>query len=189
MKVSLKRLIVIICLVTLGGGIAYFSAHRMPSVTQEVSQGPIYDYDEARDRQEILNIFETERYWLLTSPDYDLEFMLKYKAPNKDPLYVGRLYIKVLRENNKFVGFTTYYKKTPIEGTILFVAVKKEFRGKGYGQILVKYDLDELKRLGSKKVSLVTRIQNLPGQALYKKTGFTEVKRDATHVYYEIPTT
>jgi len=74
-------------------------------------RGPIYDFDPVRDTQEILSIFENNWHWLISSEDYSPEFMLKHRAPSKDPLYVGSLHIKVLREQNKLAGFTAYYMK------------------------------------------------------------------------------
>jgi len=74
-------------------------------------RGPIYDFNPARDTQEILAIFEHNWHWLISSEDYSPEFMLKHRAPSKDPLYIGSLHIKVLREQNKLAGFTAYYMK------------------------------------------------------------------------------
>jgi len=96
-----------------------------------LSSSPLKDFDYARDAQEILKIFERDKYWLLSSDDYSPEFMLKNKAPNQyDLRYFGQLHIKVLWEHDKFIGFTAYYMKAPALGFILFMAVNPEFRGK-----------------------------------------------------------
>ncbi len=158
-----------------------------PYLSVQCEQGPIVDYNEARDKQEILNIFQTEKHWLLSSDDYDPEFMLKYKAPNRNPLYLGTAHIKVYLEDGKFAGFSVYHKKTVTEGTILFIAVKKEFRNRGIAKKLTQAAIDDLKRMGFKRVTILTRTQNLPAQAVYTKLGFHEINRDVDgYVYYDM---
>jgi ribosomal protein S18 acetylase RimI-like enzyme len=144
-------------------------------------QGPISDFDDKRDTQEILKIFERDRYWLLMSEESSPEFMLKYRAPNPYEIqYLGRLHIKVCRENEKFVGFTAYYMKAPGFGFLLFLAVNPEFRGKerAYAEKLLKYALADMKRLGAEYVQLFTRTDNERAQKLYRRVGFHEISRD-----------
>lgn len=157
--------------VLLGAGIFYYFS---------LVQGPIYDFDPSRDTQEILNIFDRDWYWLVASErdEYSPEFTLKYRAPNRNPLYLGRLRIKVLREQSTFVGFAAYYMKTPDHGQLLFLAVNPEFRGRGYGEKLTRFALDELIRMGAKRVELSTRTDNISAQNLYKRIGFKETWRD-----------
>ena len=143
-----------------------------------IPRGPIYEFKYERDAAGILDLFKTDRYWLVASEEYSPEFTLKYRAPNRDPRYLGQLNIKVLRQNDAFVGFTAYYMKKRELGLILFLAVKPEFRGKGYGQQLTKYATDELIGLGAKQINLVTRTSNLKAQALYNRLGFYETLRD-----------
>jgi len=142
--------------------------------------GPIYDFNDKRDTQEILKIFERDRYWLLASPDYSPEFMMKYRAPNQELKYMGRLNIKVMREKEKFVGFTAYYMKAPGYGQLLFLDVNPEFRGKdkGYAEKLLKYALEQLKIMGAEYVQLHTRTDNERAQGLYRRVGFYEISRD-----------
>lgn len=185
-KSFIKKIIAIFSLSLLGAGICYYVTHRAPT-EQVIEQGPIVNYNEARDKQEILNIFVSEKHWLLSSDDYDAEFMLKYKAPNENPLYFGKAHIKVYLENGQFAGFSVYYKKTPNEGTILFIAVKKEFRNRGIAKKLTQAAIDDLKRLGSSRVTILTRTQNVRAQAVYTKLGFHEINRDSDgYVYYDM---
>jgi len=149
-------------------------------------RGPIYDFDPARDTQEILAIFEHNWHWLISSDDYSPEFMLKHRAPSKDPLYVGSLHIKVLREQNKLAGFTAYYMKKKGLGQLLFLAVGQEFRGKGYGEQLVQYVLKDFADMGASCVRLVTRTTNFPAHRLYNRIGFHEIKpHEDGFVYFE----
>lgn len=186
-NISTKKVIIAtLSILALGSGLSYYYvSHKTPAVLQPITQAGISDYQEARDKEDILEMFVSDRYWLLSSNDYDPEFMLDYKAPSKDSMYVGKAHIKVLREKGKFVGFTLYYKNTITEGHILFVAVHKDFRGKGNAQKLVKYAFDDLVRLGAKRVWLLTRAENYPAQAVYKKMGFevTEIDPDG-YIYF-----
>ena len=154
---------------------------------QHVISEPISTYQEDRDTKEILDIFKTDRYWLVSSPDYSPEFMLKNRAPSKqDARYFGKLNIKVLYEGDQFIGFAAYYLKNFFIGQILFLAVKPEFRGKGYAQQLMRYAIADLKKQGATIITLVTRSENKPAQGVYKKLGFTLSHEEDGFVYFEL---
>ena len=143
-------------------------------------------YQDERDTM-ILDIFKTDRYWLVSSQDYDPEFMLKNRAPNKDDArYFGKLNIKVLYEKDEFVGFVAYYMKNFFIGQMLFIDVKSEFRGKGYAQQLMKYAIDDMKKMGATIISLVTRTSNESAQKLYKRLGFNVSFEEDGYVYFEL---
>lgn len=170
-----KSFLVAVSIAALGIGIYYVHTPR----------GPIYEYDEARDTQDILNLFRKNWYWLTASDDYSPEFMLKHRAPNKSQMYLGQLRIKVLREKDTFVGFSAYYMKAKDLGFILFVAVEESMRGKRYGEQLMRQAIDELGKMGAKRIDLVTRTNNYSGQKLYTRLGFQETLRDSEgFVYY-----
>lgn len=167
----------ILVLIVLGFGIYMYRSQ----------QGPIYDFDDARDTQDILKIFDRDRYWLLSSEDYSPEFMLKKRSPSQEMQYMGRLKIKVYREQNQLVGFTAYYMKTPELGCLLFLAINPEFRGKekGYGEKLMRYALDQMKKMGATHVQLYVRIDNERAQKLYKRIGYYETSRTAAGLYLQ----
>lgn len=169
--------IVGVFLVAAGTGVYYY---------QHYQQGPIYEYIYDRDAADIKDLMTLDWYWLISSPDYQVDFMLKNRAPNhKDPRYFGKMNIKVLRINDAFAGFVTYYKKSAYEGSVLFLAVRPEFRGKRYAQMLLDYAVEQLKQQGALYVRLVTRTNNLKAQAVYKRDGFDELGRDDEFVYYQ----
>ncbi|MDR3550370.1 MAG: GNAT family N-acetyltransferase [Candidatus Babeliales bacterium] len=188
MNKFIKRLLFILTLSTLGGGIGYYYTHQSSSIGRQA--GPFYEYNNARDRADVETFFahgSEDRWWLLWDPTeyYDLDLLLLGRAPNENPLYYGTLQVKVLRENDQLVGFTTYYKQTPTVGRILFVAVKPEFRGRGYAKKIVEFDIAELKKMGAQKVVLFTRTQNVRAQSLYTKLGFYETSRVEGGINYE----
>jgi ribosomal-protein-alanine N-acetyltransferase len=179
-----KRVLLILGIVILvGGGMQWYYWSHKPAA--HTLNGPILDFDDVRDTQDILDLFEANWHWLVASPDYSPAYMLKNRAPNENPLYHGKLSIKVLREKNDFVGFIAYYKKKPHEGFILFVAVKESFRGKRYAEQLMDYAMTDLKSQGARSVWLITRLSNLRAQALYKRLGFYELQHDEEFIYFQ----
>lgn len=187
-KKLLKTTAIILTLSLVAAGIYYYLPQAPQQCANTNVSGPIIlDYDEARDTAEILDIFKKDWYWLISSEDYSPEFMLKNRAPKMhDPRYYGKLIIKVLYDNNHFVGFTAYYMKNFFVGQILFVAIKQEMRGKGYAQMLTKFAIEDLKKHGATMVTLLTRSANTAAQAVYKKLGFNVTFEDEGFVYFDM---
>jgi len=146
----------------------------------------ILSFDDARDTQEIIDIFEKDRYWLTAVENDTIAFKLKNRTPSSDPRYFGTLHIKVLHEECKFAGFIAYYMQNFFVGRILFLDVKPEFRGKKLAQELVRYAIDDLKHLGATMITLVTRTTNDAAQAVYKKAGFAVSYEEEGFVYFEL---
>ena len=180
-----KRIIKIIALASVlsfaGAGLYYI-------VPRTQVKECIQPFKLERDKQEILEIFKKDKYWLVASEDYSPEFMMENRAPSKnEPRYYGKLDIKVLyNDQNQFVGFVAYYMKNFFVGQILFLDVKEEFRGKGYAQQLMNYAIKELKSQGATLIILVTRTTNESAQKLYKRLGFTVSHEDNGYVYFEL---
>lgn len=146
----------------------------------------IYTFNQKRDTQPILEIFKQNWNWLVSSDDYDPAFTLKYLAPNNNRRYLGKLNINVLRQGNDLIGFVAYYMKSQDLGFLLFLAVDNRFRRQKYGELLLRYGLQQLTHLGAKKIRLVTRITNIPAQTLYKRVGFYEFSREPEgFIYFE----
>lgn len=179
MKLTSKKILLgfLFLGIALTGGVFYYR-------TAIMTQGPIYEFDDERDTQSILDIFKKDYYWLVEG-EYNPAAMLKYRAPSGSPLKKGQMHIKVLRENNEFVGFIAYYKKVGNDWQFNFIAVDEKFRGKGFAQQLMQYAIDDMKRLGAKKIKLVTRTSNTSAQKLYNRVGFKETYRDEGYVYFE----
>lgn len=147
----------------------------------------IYTFDEKRDTNFILDIFKHDWDWLVSeySTDFSAEYMLKNKASSKNPQHLGNLTIKVLYQGTEPTGFVAYYKKKFYEGYILFLAINRNFRSKGYGLTLLKHAMNELVKQGCTKIELVTRVSNKPARALYTRAGFKEKKQYDGFVYFE----
>lgn len=147
----------------------------------------IYNYEPQRDRAFILSIFEKDWYWLVSEHSFafSAEYMLDNKASNKNPENKGNLNIKVYLLNQKPVGFVVYFKESFLKGDLRFIAIDESVRGKGYANALLKYALDDLKKMGCINVRLVTRTNNIKAQNLYTKFGFHETWRDDGFVGFE----
>ena len=112
--------------------------------------------------------------------------MLKYHSPNADIRNTGKLKIKTLRDDGQLAGFVTYYKDSTGKGHVQFLAVDEKFRGKGFGEQLMRYALDDLKKMGVKHIDLFTRPINYAAQKVYKKVGMHETHRSEKFVYFAI---
>ncbi|CAN5159630.1 hypothetical protein BH09DEP1_BH09DEP1_4290 [soil metagenome] len=183
MTKTLIKIAAVLVLLSFGASVFYYYAPQPVFA----AASPISDFQDERDTQDVLNLFEKDRYWLISSEDYDPSYALKTRSPNKrDNRYFGKLNIKVLREDSKFVGFVAYYMKNFFLGQLLFVGVNPDFRGKGYAQKLMQYAIDDMKKQGASMISLVTRTSNLAAQAVYKKLGFSVTHEEDGFVYFEL---
>lgn len=175
-KIKKIGIVVLVCALICGGGIGYYFLRE---------QGPIYEFNPQRDTKPILDLFDRNWHWLISNEGSSPAFYLKYRTPHENPLYFGKLHIKVLREQNEFIGFVAYYMEQQDDWRLLFLAVDEKYRGKGYGTTLAQYAMNEMIKMGAKTVGLWTRLSN-PAQNIYKKLGFVEsFYTESGHVFYE----
>ncbi len=80
---------------------------------------------------------------------------------------------RVITVNDEVVAYGGFWKIVD-EGDINNIAVKKEFRGKGYGRMLMNALINEAKKQQIKAMTLEVRVSNINAISLYKKLGFTE---------------
>lgn len=72
------------------------------------------------------------------------------------------------------------------EGQITNVAVLPAFRGKGYGELLLRVLMEAAWRVGCASIFLEVRVSNLSAQQLYRKLGYAAVS--VRRAYYSQPT-
>lgn len=176
----IKKLLIAVAITCGLGGVGYL-AYRHQYTQQYQS---IIEFDEARDTQEILDLFEQNWYWLVADDDYSPEFMLKYRAPKQDVIWAGRMHIKVLREHDQFIGFIAYYMKANNVWFLNFLAIKPEFRGKRYADRLMRYALDDMRAMGAARVDLITRPSNTSAQKVYNRNGFELTDQEGDYVFF-----
>jgi len=146
----------------------------------------ISDYDPARDRQRIIDMFNADHYWLTVNTDYDIGHMLDTHSPNRfEPRYFGAMPIKVIREEGRVVAWCAYYMRTMYQGMILFMDVHAEARQKGYARKLAQFAECDLRRKGAHKVTLATRVANKAAQVAYERMNYTNMGISDGFVHYE----
>ena len=176
-----KRLSILLATIALGatlGASMWYYRHATPR---------LYEFEYARDMQTISSRFDRDWYWLIPGDrdSYSPEDTFRYKMPHQNPLYVGRLAIKVMRQKGQLIGFVAYYMKSPTLGFLNFVVVDPVFRGKRYAEQMVQHAVDDMIKRGAKKITLLTRPSNIRARQVYKRLGFKEVREDDTFVYIE----
>jgi len=90
--------------------------------------------------------------------------------------------VLVIRDSDKVVGMVTLGKKNG-RGDIGLLAVDRNYRGRKYGEALVRASLKWFKGNNYKVAQVVTQGKNLAACNLYKKCGFNLEK---TEFYYHI---
>src|SRR3990167_6166652 len=165
---NFSRIIIILLILVFACLSFYYISNRSKSSAQSNLQLKIFDKN--RDKQFILDCFKADRYWLTNNPEFSEAFMMDHLTPSMyDPAMFGKENIIVLYDQDKAVGFGSYHMKNFYEGVIHFLYVDRLARGKGYAQILMKYMLQQLTKLGPKVIKLCTRVNNLPARSLYRK--------------------
>ncbi len=146
----------------------------------------IVDFDLKRDKKALMEIFERDWHWLIPGDrdSFSPELMMEYKAPMQNPLYAGRLQLKVMRERDTIIGFVAWYMMDRETGFLNFLDVNPEYRGKGYAEKLLRYAMDDMIKKGAKKLTMVTWPHNTRARKLYDRLGWKVVKI-AFQAHYE----
>ncbi len=176
-------------LISISFGLGYYYWHaphaEMPAIRYMIAKPApgdmtidMRDY-QASDHEFVMQLFKNDWYILLSSPTYNVDYMLETHSPNNyETEYTGMMPTKVLFVDNKPVGFCSYFMRSHYLGHILFIIVAKESRGHGYSKQLVRYCEQELKKMGAQLIKIDTREETLIAQKLYTGLGYTEKKRD-----------
>ncbi len=113
---------------------------------------------EPRDSSDIIRIdaesFKTQ------NPTYDLFVYLAYGSE-----------IIVADIGAMVVGYVVLVYREE-EAKIMSIAVKKEFRRRGIGKMLLREAIKKAREKGAKRLLLEVRVSNVAAQELYKKFGF-----------------
>lgn len=145
----------------------------------------IYTYRPELDRGFILKVFKENWYWLVNSYDYSPEHTFDNLASDREPANKGNLKVKVYYSSSEPAGFVAYYQKPFYEGFVLFLAVDKKFRSRGFARKLLQYAIDDLKNRGSIVIRLITRVDNKAARKVYEGMGFQSIGTDGEFITYE----
>ena len=91
--------------------------------------------------------------------------ILEQELNNEDSSYY------VLRSNNEIVGFGGLWKSVD-DIHLTNIVIKKCYRNKGLGSILLKELIELVKETGKKEFTLEVNEKNIAAQKLYSKFGF-----------------
>lgn len=137
------------------------------------------------------NIYEQQVFSDLVPQKYFNRYQNKnfYNILNKLGIYKNSLFLLVgLFPEEKVLGSIILRKKIKFckdyhNWYIYGVAIKKEFRNKGFGCLLMKNMIEKCKELNVKKVYLSVDKNNVPAVKLYEKYGFNiEIKKSRKNV-------
>lgn len=114
------------------------------------------------DFYDIRNIFNSDfdEYWNIN--------ILKEELESKNSRFI------VAKCNNEVVGFAGF-KILVDYADIMNIAVKKDFRNKGIGSLLLKSLIDLYSSLNLNSLNLEVNENNIYAIRLYKKFGFKEI--------------
>lgn len=128
----------------------------------------IRDYS-TKDFREILEI--DKEAFSPRNPAYDVYVYITYGTD-----------LLVADTGSKIVGYIVTMDIDEVTSKIIAFAVRKEFRGRGVGKMLLKHAIDRITGRGKRKIMLEVRVSNTTAQQLYKKFGFVIV--DVIPGYY-----
>lgn len=86
----------------------------------------------------------------------------------------------VLIDNEKVVGYGSFHKVADF-AEIMNIAVDKNFRGKGYSNLILNKMLSEAKKLNLTEIQLEVKSINYVAISLYEKYGFAIVGKRAKY--------
>lgn len=95
------------------------------------------------------------------NPSFDMYIYLTYGSD----IFVADI-------GKKIVGYVVTMELDKLRGKIISLAVKKEFRGSGIGEYLMRRAIERLREKGKKEIALEVRVSNKIAQKLYEKLGF-----------------
>jgi GNAT superfamily N-acetyltransferase len=150
----------------------------------------IQNYQNHRDEKAVKEIALENIFALVSIPlgkNYNDE--QKIEIIEREIIFTAKnsnYFSKVYRENEKTIGFINYglheswYSKTfpndiGLNAKIYHLAIKKEYKSKGYGTDLLNHALEDCKKMNAHSVSLWTTGGSFAGD-YYKKKGF-DLKR------------
>lgn len=129
-------------------------------------QPALYTFDYERDIDDIIALFKEESNWLCGAEIPSKQRIESFK------LFLHTSNVKVLRTASQFIGFIVS-NSMAYNGYILFIAINKEFQGKGFGKQLIQTVLHDFENEGIETAYLSVYSNNYNARAVYEKMGFT----------------
>lgn len=135
-------------------------------------------FNAQNDMHAVTTLIKAEWHKLFFQPDYDPIMINKMLLHNKPGNYKHpdkKLYTLVVKNDETFVGFVTYYYVTPTIGHIELLAVDKKFRAQGIGKKIIEYTMAILAEKGAQTIQLYVYKTNPKAIEFYSHLGFKTV--------------
>ena len=113
-----------------------------------------------------------------TSPWTREMYLAELKNTGVSYFYLART------DTGQVIGFCSFWRVLD-ELHINNIALRPQYRGRGFGTALMQHVLAEARRLGARRATLEVRRSNEPAQKLYEKFGFTVA--GVRRLYYSSP--
>jgi ribosomal protein S18 acetylase RimI-like enzyme len=156
----------------------------------------IYDFNEQRDLENIVHLFEKNNYWLFRDSKVSLtqhqEFLKntsfttvpykenpKFSFEDRSRSYSNyRTYLKVAYANSEFIGFVVYkLMDDRSESEIVMLAVEEKFQKKGFGKQLLNFVITDLAEQGATCIIALTFADNALAIKLFNNNDFLPVPK------------
>ncbi len=134
-----------------------------------------------KDYKELLSLCDQFK----TSPFYFDKDLLNLSDNKIHPYFAEKMLLSpystsiILKNENLICGFITVGVNTAISnltgvkiGNIILLVVKPEYRGRGYGKLLIQSGIKFLNNYGIKLITVGTDIYNIPAIKDYEDSGF-----------------
>ncbi|MFA4926226.1 MAG: GNAT family N-acetyltransferase [Candidatus Aminicenantales bacterium] len=130
------------------------------------------------DRERVMDIIRATRFFVPDEIKVAEELIDIYLSqPDQQDYQI----VVIEDQSGKVTGYMTYGPTPLTEGTwdLYWIAVSPEVQGQGYGQLLVRYLENEVKKKGGRLVMIETSSQPkyLPTRKFYEKLGYREMAR------------
>lgn len=162
------------------GGLVYWY-----SIRSSKPCAGIQSYVPERDRDIIIQLFSDNWYWLVPDNDpFSIERFLD-QSNNRQGNGPDDTKIFVYCHNGKPVGMVSYYKESLDAGRLRSIVIEQAQRGKGISEKLMDHAMNDMKKMGLSKVTLITRTNNQGAIKLYDKLNFVRTKERNGYVTFE----
>lgn len=152
--------------------ILFCGQHVMAMENPLLKEVEVAELDHTRDMQDIIEIFRSDWHRLEASRPFDQKLIECLLEPWKGDSNITK-WMKVLRHNQKTIGFVTYYYRTlEKQGSFEVGGLAPAYRGKGLAKYFFPLIIEELKKMGATEIALFVKKDNIPARSLYEKFGF-----------------
>lgn len=140
------------------------------------AQFSIVPFTKERDKQAVITIIQDDWNKLFTLPRFNqniVDRMLEHQHPGDMAHHTKHLTIAVLYDEERLVGFITYYYTNASTSNIELLAIDKNYRSKGYGKKLIEYVMREVRSQGVNAIQLYVYTSNQSALQFYTHLGFS----------------